>query len=335
MTRKTFRTPALVVAAAVALLLAACGVDSSESLKTVSSPDQVAEGPSPTSPDAPDGPGPDGPGEFQGTGGVVFLNRAAEATSEVKTQSMEMRMSMDVGGSSMDVVINGQIDLENDLMQMDMDLGLGDLFGDLQDEFDDLDLDMGDLGFDPSDMTMTMIQDGDQLYMKSPMFSMFTGSDKPWIVVPVDEAELVDETQGAQDPNDFLEFLKATNAEVVEHGREDVRGVSTVHLSTVLDMREILEQAEGVEKEELEEALEGLGTAAEEIPMDVWIDDDGMIRRMTMEIDASGIDDEVDMGTMELTIELFDFGEPVDIRVPDASEVAELDFSDMGGDFDF
>lgn len=338
MSRKTLRTIAASSVATVALLLAACGVDSSEGLKTASGNEQPADGGGGSVSDGTGGGGSSGgggqtadPGDFQGTGGVVFLNRAAEATSEVKTQSMEIRTSMEVMGSPMEMVMTGQIDLENELLQMEIDLGMGDLFGDLEGDMGDL----GDLGIDLGDMKITMIQAGDQMYMRSPLFSMFTGADTPWISMPVDEMDSLEETQQAQDPNDFLEFLKATDAEVEEHGREDVRGVSTQHLSTVLDLRSILDQAEGSEKEELEEALDGLGMGVEEMPMDVWIDDEGMIRRMTMSFDMSGMDDEIDMGSIEMTIELFDFNEPVDIRVPDASEVSEFDPSDLGGDFDF
>lgn len=337
MSPKSFRGFAATTLAAAALLLASCGVDTNESSLSASGSGKSAESGGVTVPDAPDAPDekagtPANPENFEGTGGAVFLNRAAEATSEVKTQRVDMRMEMADGFMPFTMSMDGQIDLENDRLQMDIVPEFGDL---------DLGLDEGDMeGFEDfdmgsllGDMSMTIVQDGDTVYMKSAMFSMFADSDKPWISMPADELDTADAGQKPQNPNDFLGFLRATDAEVTEVGQEDVRGVSTTHYETVLDLREIMEQAAPEERADMEEALgafDEMGTGASKLPTEVWIDGEGMVRRMTMTMDLSGMADteddmSFDLGSMVISIELFDFNEPVEIEVPDASQVGDFD----------
>lgn len=338
MSPKSFRGFGAATLAAAALLLASCGVDTNESSLSASGGDKAVESGGVSVPDSPDEKAgtPVDPENFEGTGGAVFLNRAAEATADVKTQRVEMRMEMVGGFMPFTMSMEGQIDLENERLQMEilpefgeMDLGL-----------DDETMDGLDLGGMLGDMSMTIIQDGDTAYMKSAMFSMFSDSDKPWISMPVDELDTADAGQKPQDPNAFLEFLRTTDAEVTEVGTEDVRGVATTHYETVLDLREIMEQAPPEDRAEMEEALgafEGMGSGMSKLPTEVWIDGDGMVRRMVMTMDLSDMADEDDdmpfeMGSMVISIELFDFNEPVDIEVPDASQVGDFDPSMFDSD---
>jgi hypothetical protein len=55
----------------------------------------------------------------------------------------------------------------------------------------------------------------------------------------------------------------------------------------------------------------------EPIPVDVWIDDDGLAHRMVMTAPLQGQE-------VEVTVEMFDYGEPVDIQVPDESDAVDL-----------
>lgn len=335
MSRSSFRAIAASVAAAAMLTLSACGVETKSSAPSGVRADEGAQTPDPGPVDGGGGGGGgviEVPDDFQGTGGVVFLNRAAEATSQVKTQHLEMRMEMDGGMMPMSIVTTGQIDLESGRMKMEMDMG--DIFGGMLDELDPEDLEGMEGMPDFSDMSITMITADGTTYMRSALFSMFTGSDKTWVSMPADELD-DDSTLGQQqDPNAFLEFLKNSNAEVVEEGREEVRGVETTHISTVLDLREIMKDAPDSEKAEMEEALEGMPEGFEKLPFDVWIDDDGYIRRFEMKMDMSDVDDTQGMmGTMVISMDLFDFNEPVDIAIPDPSDVEAIDPSMLDGTF--
>ena len=55
---------------------------------------------------------------------------------------------------------------------------------------------------------------------------------------------------------------------------------------------------------------------------DIWIDDDGLVRRQTMVIEVMGQD-------VTQTMEYFDYGEPVEVDIPAADE--SVDISDLLG----
>jgi hypothetical protein len=61
-----------------------------------------------------------------------------------------------------------------------------------------------------------------------------------------------------------------------------------------------------------------------EIVVDIWIDADGLPRRMTMDMDSMFGALGLDGGTATMSIEYFDYGEPVDIDVPSPDEVTPL-----------
>lgn len=262
-------------------------------------------------------------GSFEGTGGAVFLRDAAEATSEVTTQKMKMVMTtsgMPVMGD-MEITYEGAFDNESGRGHMTVDMG-------------DL---MGVLGEGAE--TMEMVIDGDTIYVKSAIFSSL-GDGKPW--VRMTEEGLSDSTTGMGvqgDPTGFLDFLEGAGDEVETVRREDLRGVPTTHVRTEIDMVELMESASEEDRAQFEEDLEGLGGAAEAfgaVPVEAWVDDNGYVRRFLMTFDMSGIMEEAgEIGgelTMSMDIELYDFNEPVDVRIPDPSEVGEMDPSLTPGD---
>ena len=57
-----------------------------------------------------------------------------------------------------------------------------------------------------------------------------------------------------------------------------------------------------------------------DVPIDVWVDDEGLLRKYEIEVD-------LEQGGQKLStfvgLELFDYGEPVDVDLPDASDVAD------------
>lgn len=321
MARSRTRMSLAVVAAAALLATAGCGVQQKES---------GAKGIGPGTPtDGPTVEGPKKPTDFEGTGGVVFLQQAAEATSSVKTQrmTMELKMTGVPMFGTMAMKVDGALDLENKRSQMTMDMS----------EF------LGGMGGSEAEGMgkMEMIVDGDTTYIKSPMFSELSGSKKPWMKTDTEalsDSGTMDKTQG--DPKAFLDFLKKSGSAVEEVGTEDVRGVSTTHLRTTLDIKKMMADAPASEKAEMEKQLKDIGASEvfSEIPTEAWIDDDGMVRKMQMTFDFSKVDTSSDPDLAEMkdvkmvmAFEMFDFNKPVDIEIPDASQVGELDPSVFGG----
>lgn len=313
MSRTTIRRLVASAAATSILFVAGCGVERADTggQKLTSG---RAELPTPV----------DRPENFEGTGGVIYLQQAAEATTEVDTMRSEVRMEMGGGPVSLDMFVTSEIDVANDLTKTEMDMS--DILGSFQMPESD---DMPDLS--GADLSLTMIQDGDTVYLRSPLYQAMGATTKEW--VSLDAAAMgADSPAGQQkDPQEFLKFLKNSGSDVTEEGEEELRGVPTTHLSTVLDLRTIMEEAPDEDKAEMEDALADLGEGFSEIPMDVWVDADGLVRKMVMVFDLSSSGD-TDLGdaSITLTMEMFDFGEPLDIEVPDAADVEAVDPADLG-----
>jgi hypothetical protein len=110
-------------------------------------------------------------------------------------------------------------------------------------------------------------------------------------------------------PDRLLDYLRATSDDVREVGREDVRGTPTQHYRAVVDLERVLEGAPAESREELRSELE-----EKTLPIDVWIDDDGLARRVRLV-------DHDDEDSATVTVEFYDFGADADIEAPPADQV--------------
>ena len=267
-----------------------------------------------------------------GDAAVSALRAAPDAVADAGTARLEMVMEMTLEGESMEITANGELDNANERMRMEMDMGA--LFEELAaSEGEEL-----PPGFDEP---WEVVADGATIYMRAPMFEMFGISG--WLSMDPEDMGLDAEDMGlgagAYDFTQTLESLRGTTGEPEVVGEEEeVRGVPTTHYRATMDLAEALEQAPESQREELEAAFEQLDSdgdlADAEIPVDIWIDADDLPRRMRMEMDsmfaALGMGD----GSMTITMELFDFGEDVNIEIPSADEVTPMAeaLGGLGGD---
>ena len=122
------------------------------------------------------------------------------------------------------------------------------------------------------------------------------------------------------DPGPLLDLLGGVGSGVTDEGREEVRGVDTTHFSGSFTLEDALGQVEGDDRE----AVEGLfGSSAvpdelleTEFPVDVFVDDDGLVRRMEMDLDVSGIEDDGALPGVQIAYDLFDFDADITIERP-------------------
>jgi hypothetical protein len=135
-----------------------------------------------------------------------------------------------------------------------------------------------------------MIALGDTAYFKSAAFGV--RSDKTWIKTPLDETDSIHNFS----PEKLLAMLRDASLQTDQVGEEAVRDVSTVRYRLTVHC----EKAQ-------------LGCPGDTAPVDVWVDDEGLVRRIELEDDGS-----------PTTIEFFDFGIEVEIEAPPADEVQEL-----------
>jgi hypothetical protein len=112
--------------------------------------------------------------------------------------------------------------------------------------------------------------------------------------------------------------------EVEEVGTETVRDAETTHYRFVTDLAALAENG----PEELRPSYEQLiqMTGAEEIPTQVWIDGDDLVRRIMTDFE---IDQQGQQVTQQSTIEYFDFGVEVDVEPPPEKDT--VDITELGG----
>ena len=171
---------------------------------------------------------------------------------------------------------------------------------------------------------MEIVVDGDTTYLRLPSLAAVTGS-RSWLAVQASDLGVATSSigVGATDPAQLLASLRGMSDDIAEVGTEDVRGVPTTHLAGTVEVARALERVPAAQRGRLEAQLETLGAAAAGIPVDVWIDADDLVRRFQIDlskvVQGSGGGAR---GSATMTLELFDYGEPVSITVPDPSETS-------------
>jgi hypothetical protein len=137
---------------------------------------------------------------------------------------------------------------------------------------------------------------GDEFYVRG---MLLVGTSDKWVRM---EGEVDDDTSLATlSPQKLLRLLRNASSETERVGEEDVRGEPTVRYRLVVD-------CDGAKLD-----------CSTEAPVDVWLADDGVVRRITFEDDD---------GTS--TFEFFDFGADVQIEAPPAADVIEEDLVASG-----
>jgi len=129
---------------------------------------------------------------------------------------------------------------------------------------------------------------------------------------------------GSSDPTSALDSLRGAGSDVHEVGHETLRGVDTTHYRAQIDLSKALDEVPPSQRARVSKSLQALGTGT--VPADVWIDGQGRVRKLAMDLNASVGRQHV--GT--ITMELFDFGTPVDVQAPPADQTFDLQ-SLLGG----
>jgi hypothetical protein len=173
-----------------------------------------------------------------------------------------------------------------------------------------------------------VVVDGDTVYSQlGPMAEVLGRSPDDWV-----RARLADVTAAgadndamvlALDPLGPLDLLARplTGLETVAADGTDrtdrtdaleVRGVPARHVRATLDLR----GAEAASPESFEGRL--VASGVETLPVDVWLDADDVVRRLTVEVDAAG--------SMTTTFEVYDTGaaDEVDVTPPDPATVVAV-----------
>lgn len=175
---------------------------------------------------------------------------------------------------------------------------------------------------------MEMISEGFVVYFKSKLFqSMIPGSEE-WLKLDLQAAgekaglDLGSLTQfGSNDPAEQLKYLKGVEG-VEEAGTEVVRGVETTHYTGTASFEALKEELDDAGDETIDRVQEMMGI--DDFDVDVWLDPDGIARRMTYVYDVIPVGTTPAEGTWTFTLDYYDFGTEVDIELPPKEEVTDM-----------
>jgi hypothetical protein len=187
-------------------------------------------------------------------------------------------------------------------------------------------------GFDdPEKWKMELRLDGDVAYMRMPLLADKLPGGKEWVRLDLKKAASVqgldlEQFQGfaqGSDPRQMLDFLRAVSSEVTRMGTEEVRGVETTHYFAVVDLKKALaDLARTSGQETLFSQFGGFADSLQNLPIDVWVDADNLVRRMNM--DLSFAVPGQGAAKASVAMELFDYGRPVSVDVPPASDTVDV-----------
>ena len=134
------------------------------------------------------------------------------------------------------------------------------------------------------------------------------------------------------DPVADASNLAAVAAGAVVVGREEVRGVETTRVSFVVPLLEMLGEALGDIPDDAAEMVDAEAFAgmfeellsALEISAEVWIDDNSLIRRMSLDLSSMmgfpGAESD-DLPAFSMTIEYYDFDADISVEAPPPEQV--------------
>jgi hypothetical protein len=234
---------------------------------------------------------------------IKTLQAAASNSQAAESSRFTMDMTVDVDGVPTTITVDGVIggDGKNGELKVEMPA-----FGVLEER----------------------IVDG-IVYMNLGAFSGASGElgGKQWIKLDPEQLKqnsMLGDLAGPADsasPKTGLEYLQGLSGDVQELGQEDVNGQTATHYRASIDYAKLVDQLPDASPA-ARDALTKLGT----VPADVWIDGQDRVVKMHLTMDAGAFG--AGAGTAEVTMQLSDFGVPIDVEAPPAEDT--IDFSELG-----
>jgi hypothetical protein len=134
----------------------------------------------------------------------------------------------------------------------------------------------------------------------------------------------VNGTTGGGYPLVLLDYLAARSDSIAEVGLQRIRGISTTRYHTVLDLARLAAnislRLRGGVRQTLDAHASLLGTRV--LRTDVWIDSAGRVRRERLAL--SNVPGVQEPNAVTITLDFSEFGVPLRIEAPPASEVVDL-----------
>jgi hypothetical protein len=212
------------------------------------------------------------------------------------TAQFGMAGSLSAGGQRMPILGNGALDMRNGRMRMSISVPIP--------------------GF--GSMQIDELFDGSAFYVHFPasVAGRIPGG-KAWIKVDLDAhgkaagtdlKQMMQANQG--NPADMLQALKGVGTSH-KVGSENIDGAATTHYRAEIDLERAADRIGSAKAKAL---FQSAGAGA--LPIDVWIDRAGRVRRESFNFSVEGV-------SLDMTIAFTHFGAPVDVTPPPADQVMD------------
>jgi hypothetical protein len=169
-------------------------------------------------------------------------------------------------------------------------------------------------------MHVDAIMQGFVLYMKSPIFESQGGlpKGKEWLEIDLEKAAKsmgvdLGSIQGMS-PRSALSFLRGSNGKAKKVGKDTIRGVPTTHYSATVDLQAAADKADGASAKSLRKLIQLTGTKT--IPVDVWIDAHGLVRKESYAQRFTA-----GQPMVRLTEVMYGFGPKISVQTPASDKV--------------
>jgi hypothetical protein len=176
----------------------------------------------------------------------------------------------------------------------------------------------------------SQVDDGPDFYFNSPELSATIGQGAPWLLIRGEALGSLAQQSGnggfmriggvdsPSGPREQLNLLNAASSDVRSVGQETVRGAVTTRYTGTIDLQRLLDSyRDQLSDKAIDLFNEALAEAKPQETVDVWIDDQDLIRRESATVSGA-------TGRMTTTIEFYDFGIHPRIDVPPPSEVRDV-----------
>lgn len=182
-------------------------------------------------------------------------------------------------------------------------------------------------------LTVREVLSGQNVYVKLPseVASKLPGA-KPWIEINLNQighaAGIQNLTSlfggmGSSNPSQFLQYLRSTSASGVKKlGTGSIDGVQATHYRATIDLVKAPAQFPAAERASLRQAVSNLEklSGLKTIPVDVWIDAQHLVRRVTMAYTINTAGQSVHS---RLRLDFLSYGSQPVPAVPPASKVTQ------------
>jgi hypothetical protein len=249
-----------------------------------------------------------------GGGETISFDPAASAANTVDAKSAKLAFDTSIEGGGQTLRMNGSGSVDFQQREATMTFDVGEL------------LRGSGLPASPGER-WTMITQGFVLYMHAPTLAQQLPGGKEWLkldIAAVAKSQNVNLGQFRQltqnDPTQMLDYLRATSGKIEKVGTEDVRGVETTHYRAEVDLDRVAEQAPAELRKTFRTSIQSLkqGLGTDIVPVDVWVDDENLVRRLQEHLSVAG------GGKIDFSVDFYDFGTPVTVTPPPASETLDL-----------